>query len=507
MKMQCNVLIMAIFICTLFLSCNEKTQDPGDLSSPADTVKTVELYSWINHADNYDEFTKQSSDGQANGYTGLVISEDWVVKLDGVQYPVLATPISKDGPHSFVNIPYREGAKIEVQSLRGSIYTYTVSPVSKNIPSVFSGKKIILTPTQPAHICVQKNNSKKAPLTISYFPEIPKPGGENVTVYEKGLHMVSVVDFKNNETIYLETGAVLKALPPSSSEQPTKESDSAGQKKYRAMIKGDNNQNIKIIGNGIIDTSPLDWHARTPLTFAECNTVSLEGITFVGSGSWTILINKCSNVNIDNVRLYGFRENSDGINIVNSNSVTVKNCWIRTGDDAICVKALQSQINGFEDFLVEKCMIWNDKVRCFNIGGETKSDISNVTFRNCDIVHSTATWSDRLGTLCVIVNDNGTVSDVLYEDIRIEQESLAAINCIIDDKKNVEAGNIKNIVFRNITISTPGSKLQFLGFDANHRISNITIDNLVIGGNKISSLNQITPFLNTNEFVDEIFIK
>lgn len=478
-------------------------------SADSKSSEKADLYGWIGRTDNYTAFTGQSTNGRANATKGLAISEDWTVWLDGVEYPVLATPISKDGPQSFVSIPYHAGAKISVQALNRTIASYTVSPLSMQIPSQRNGNTITLMPASEAHICIQANNSKKAPLIISCFSEIPRPAG-NVKVYEKGLHKVSVMDLVSNQTIYLETGAVLEALPPSANEKPTTSVDWAGVKNYRSFIGGWAGKNIAIIGNGVIDTSALDWHARAPLSLSLCNSVTIKGVTFIGAGSWTVILDRCANVTIDNVRIFGFRENSDGIDIVNSQNVTVQNCCIRTGDDAICVKAMQDPPTlGGKNILVEKCMVWNDKVRCLSIAGETKTDISGVTFRDCDIVHSTATWSNALGSLCIIVGDNGIVSDVLYDNIRIEQESEAIFNCMIlkdQFSTTAEAGNIRNITFRNITADSVG-KLQFLGYDDTHRVSGVTIDNLVFNGERVLSRNQIAAYFITNSFADAICLK
>jgi len=48
-------------------------------------------------------------------------------------------------------------------------------------------------------------------------------------------------------------------------------------------------------------------------------------------------------VTVKNVKLLGYRANSDGIDICNSRDVTVDGCFIRTLDDLIVVKSDQGQ--------------------------------------------------------------------------------------------------------------------------------------------------------------------
>lgn len=68
----------------------------------------------------------------------------------------------------------------------------------------------------------------------------------------------------------------------------------------------------------------------------------------------------------------------------------IENCFLRTGDDAICLKsmALTKQVET-HDIIVRKCIVWNDKVRAFGVAGESRHDIYNAIF---EIVMCCTAW-------------------------------------------------------------------------------------------------------------------
>lgn len=100
------------------------------------------------------------------------------------------------------------------------------------------------------------------------------------------------------------------------------------------VLRGDN---ITLRGRGIIDGSFSTTHARN-LVQVEGTNIKLEGVILRDSSTWTIPIRRSQKVTVENVKLIGYRANSDGIDICNSQDVTVKNCFIRTLDDLVVLR-------------------------------------------------------------------------------------------------------------------------------------------------------------------------
>jgi len=163
------------------------------------------------------------------------------------------------------------------------------------------------------------------------------------------------------------------------------------------------------------------------------------------------------------------------------------------------------------------------------------AEVRNITFRNCDIIHVES------GAVFSIHNsDKAVVSNVLYEDIRVEDATQKLIDLgifrskfctdgssdeayleeyithdvwdnelrIPEGKKAEYAkyrGQIRNITFRNIQIVEGRYPYSlFIGYDNEHAIDGVVIENLQIGGKRITSADE---FKLHSEFARNIQIK
>lgn len=464
----------------------------------------------IGYAQNTEMLALQGEDPHSGHPEGLVLSSDWSVSVGGHEVPVYAVPVTRGGPHSFAGFDYVGDFRPVSIIARSAheIESATIRPRSLGINCHIVDNEVRFTVDKPCHLVIETNDGIQRPLTISVNPPekyVPDRRDPNVLWFGPGIHQIDPIELTDNQTIYIEGGAILQANQPSPEEAPVVETDWAGKAIYRDLLSSHKTTGIRIHGRGIIDTSGLDWHARKPIFLGHCSDVKLEGITITGASHWTVHMLNCTNAEVDNLKLYGYRENSDGIDIVSSRNVTVRNCFVRTGDDAVCVKAMiKPPAHGGKDILVEKCVVWNDKVRCFGIASENISDIEDVVFRDCDIIRSYADWTEELGSLCVIICDSGTVTNVLFEDMRIEHEVKYALNCtIMKDRwsSTTQPGQIRDIVFRNIQIPK-GVPSRFHGYDKEHMVENIRVERLQVGDTIIRDLQQAD--FRVNQYVSSI---
>lgn len=265
------------------------------------------------------------------------------------------------------------------------------------------------------------------------------------------------------------------------------EHDWAGKTNYQDLIFAKNQHHIRICGNGIIDTTNLDWHARRTIVFESCDNVKVDGITMVGACHWTLPFFGCKDVHIDSVRMLAYRENSDGIDLVDCHHAIVENCFIRTGDDAVCLKsmALTPRIET-HDILARFCCVWNDKVRAFGVAGETRHNVYHAVFEHCDVLHSFADWTLEVCSLGVYICDAAEVYDITFKDIDIRQESNHVICCcIVKDKWSTDkgAGQIHDIRFEHIHFPKDFS-VVLTGYDNQHRLCNIHFEGCTVGASK-----------------------
>lgn len=450
----------------------------------------------LGYAQDERKFKLQGVDAFSAQEIGIVLSSNWELLANGQNVPVYAVPITRGGPHNFASIDLLdENTEVKFKAqFKGIIRSAVILPKCLGISCEIKGQSIEFGAQHSCNLTIEINGQYKVPLTISINPPetmVPDKNDPNVIWFDAGIHKLDRVVLEDNQIVYISGGAILQANQPKEDEEKLVENDWAGQVVYHDFFEAKGKKNITIMGRGIIDTSMLKWHARCTIHIEDCQNVTIKDVTMNGAASWTLALFRLNGVQVDNIKLFGYRENSDGIDIVSSENICVRNCFVRTGDDAICVKAMIAPpVVGGKNILVEKCTIWNDKVRCLGITCESVNDISNVIFRDCDILYSFAEWCNELGSLCIILCDSATISNIVFEDIRIRHEVSYAINCtILKDKwsSELKVGHIHDIIFKNIT-TAPNTPICLYGFDEAHMVEDIIIQNLKSGDNYITDL-------------------
>jgi polygalacturonase len=254
-------------------------------------------------------------------------------------------------------------------------------------------------------------------------------------------------------------------------------------------------KNIKILGRGILDNTMYNRGEHRPIEINQCNDVLIEGIILTECRHWSCASFASENVTYNNLKIVSSNDWDDGIDIVGSKHILVNNCFIQTKDDCIAIKAGVNYFTNFssdftvDDITVQNSVLWNGVWgNGLEIGFETRTDtIRNIVFRNCDLIHV----EGPEGTFTIHNGDRALVQNVLYEDIRVEDSQGWLIDFKILNSqysKDKERGRIENVTFRNIFVEGdifPYS--QFLGFDEEHRIEGIVLENFVIHGIKVTS--------------------
>jgi polygalacturonase len=197
----------------------------------------------------------------------------------------------------------------------------------------------------------------------------------------------------------------------------------------------------------------------------------------------------------------------DGIDIVSSRHVLVDDCFLRTKDDCIAIKAGVTYHTSFfnqvptVDVQVINSVFWNAEWgNGLEIGFETRADsIKDIVFRNIDLIHV----EGGEGTFTIHNGDRALVENVLYEDIRVEDSRGLLVDFKILESvysKDKERGHIKNITFRNIDVTGeffPPSLM--LGFDINHRIEGVNFVDFRIWGTPVKAVSELKADLKFTE--------
>jgi hypothetical protein len=418
-------------------------------------------------------------------------------------WPGYQRPLSQTEIASFAYFDMKGKAEITIISDK-KIESLDIRPKEYGIVPTVEGNTIKMTISKPCQFSVEVNGYHHA-LHIFANPvedfnideQDPK-----VHYFGPGVHEAGVIKLNSNETVFIDGGAIVYGV-----------------------IVSENTRNIRITGRGILDASKIARDEAPNMIYLK-NVVNadISGIILRDPHIWTVLPGLCDSVTIDNIKLIGlWRYNSDGIDIVNSRNVTIKNTFIRAFDDNIAIKGLNGAYdekhNIIENITVDNCVLWNDWGRPIELGLETVVDtMRNITFSHCYIPHFT--WI----AIDIQNGDRGYVKDVRFEDISIEDPILDSITIgttPMDKKelgKTIELiikgpgmwvtdsirGNISNIHFNNIRYnSTNPTFINLVGYDSTHMVNNIFIKDYFINGKKITDQSSIRK----NEFVKNVFLE
>ena len=85
------------------------------------------------------------------------------------------------------------------------------------------------------------------------------------------------------------------------------------------------------------------------------------------------------------------------------------------------------------------------------------------------------------------------LEDVTVEDVRIHgegQNELIRLKPVVNQyMRNKVPGHIANLTFKNLTLEGPPAayRVQLSGADETHQVENVTLDNVVIAGEKLAA--------------------
>lgn len=365
-----------------------------------------------------------------------------------------------------------------------------VLPSSRGIEAAVEGREISFNVLPGDRLTVEINGDEYHSLHVfanSEEEEYYDPSDRNVIYYGPGVHYVSRVVVRSGQTLYVDRDAILYG-------EPYQRENGA----YSPVISLMGN-NIKVRGRGIIDGSLCET-LSTNLMVVNGKNISIEGVTLRDSSVWTLTVKNSENVDINNVKILGYRANSDGIDICNSSNVTVRNCFIRTLDDLIVVKTTLAG-GRCEHVHAYGNVLWNEVAHAVSIGAEINHDVDDVVFEDCDIIHDKGReWSMR-----VYHSDNALVSNVVFRNLRIE-ESKHLISLWINKavwSHSADRGHIDGVLFENINASRVSDPvIQLLGYDESHSVDNVTISGVKVDGTALGESS-----IRKNAFVNNITIK
>ena len=297
--------------------------------------------------------------------------------------------------------------------------------------------------------------------------DVPRADDPDVIFLGPGIHeSAETLDVSAGKTLYLAAGAVLRSV--GDSREPL------------VRLHGDR---PALRGRGVIDGGRSPIHSRNLVAVLDARHAVVEGVTLVDAPVWNLPIRRSDDARVENVKLIGFRANSDGIDVCNSRDVLIDRCFARTCDDLVVVKTDRGQGEA-RNVSVRRCVLWNAFAHALSIGAELAEPVTDVTFEDCDVIHDVG----REWTFRVFQCDDALVSGARFRDIRVE-ESRRLISLWIGKfvwSRTPERGHVSDVTFERVAATGGPLTVTLEGFDAAHPIERVAFDGVTVNGRPLA---------------------
>ncbi len=336
--------------------------------------------------------------------------------------------------------------------------------------------------------------------------------GGGMVMIPTGVFIIGTVYLKSNVHLYLESGAILRGSTNLADYTPY-------EKVHLGMLYAVDAENITISGPGNIDgngdhyfdvskAKKIEWGGTKytrqkenfrkvadggvgdgPIVpkdrpyqmfvFSNCKRVTVKDIFVTKAPFWTMHFADCDGVIVDGIRLWTnmLAPNADGIDITSCNNVTISNCDIRAGDDAIAIVGYDHhfEIPGYKYLrhVSENINVTNCNLQSYSsgirIGFLDQNSVRNINISNCNITNSTR-------GIGIFLRDQGSLENITVSNVNIETKlrtgdwwgngepiHISAVRgkVKVAGTETEKLGVIKNVSFTNINCKSENGILLY----------------------------------------------
>lgn len=363
-----------------------------------------------------------------------------------------------------------------------------VTPRTFGIATTRSGDTVTFT-IRNAHPLVIETPGVRA-LFLYVTPaetDVPSPSDPDVLYYGPGVHDAGVIRPTSGQTVYLAPGALV-----------------------RGRIDGDGVTGVTVAGRGILDAGrDTSRTAKTmAIQFRDSSGIDVEGIGVRNAQWWQTLYIRSSDIDVSWTNLMGTLINNDGIDIDGVQGMRVSHNFVMSGDDGFGWHALDARTNGepvTSDVHAVDTTFWNVT------GGNPVrfgSSMETSAFRQISITDSYVLRAKEVA-FKLDVQDWAVLSDVTVDGYHVESQPVGKQAIVMqvlkgqysnDNGYRDARGRITGITIRDFTDVT-ADRVVLSGWDADHGVSDVLFDDVVLGGQPLTRAQ-----VETNAFVTGVVV-
>ena len=326
----------------------------------------------------------------------------------------------------------------------------------------------------------------------------------------EGIYRTGTLYLKSNGGLHLAVGAVLVA---SHEREDYNEDDFCPQNRVFTeeyvtgahLICAIEQENIIIEGHGTIDGQGNFWmnekntlpgwpdiddrnykpnkdRPGQMIFICECKNVHISDINIVNGPYWHLFFHGCDNVHARGLTIKGDRPRwtNDGIDIDCCSRVTISDCVIEVGDDAITLRGYDDPLKNkkiCESVTITNCVLYSHRDYGIRIG------VGNGLIRNCTISNVTVDaphwagigilgrWSDEARTA-------SSVENICISNANVHSRCPIEICVAYGEKPLPHECFIRNIVMDNLMLIT--EKCNVIKGFSGVPLENISMNNVII---------------------------
>ena len=439
-------------------------------------------------------------------------------------WPGKQRPYDQSEWAGFLSFSADEAVELRVKRSK-SFERATVKPQSRGIATRIEDGEVVFTLEKHGNYVLEFGDTHHALHIFFNEPKDCAEAKDATLSFGPGMHFPGVITLRDNDRIYIDPEAIVFG-----------------------SIFSRGAKNVKIFGGGVIDNSSeerisencYEDHTKGTFRIYNCSDIEVSDIILTNSSTWAMAMFDCTRILVDNVKIVGhWRYNTDGIDVVNSDHVTVRNCFIRSFDDTVSIKAIYGHPKPVEAILVENSVLWCGWGKTCEIGVETDGvEYKNVVFRNCDAIHNSV-------AAMTVSNGNGAdMHDILFENINVEleddipaqvtqtadgqtydSEGRCMAPCLlrvsntpyavrqrnphgIVRKRSDRVGDVHDVTYRGIRIFTEGKEIKphicIKSADESVILKNFKLEDVYLNGKRVTDFGSFsTEFRNAENITVE----
>ncbi|KAG6814263.1 hypothetical protein H0H92_015378 [Tricholoma furcatifolium] len=397
---------------------------------------------------------------------------------------------------------------LKIEGLRELIVA--VDPIQTNVPPAI-GSNIFNVAT--SYQADRSGNSLSTSAFNAAISAASQSARDDAVVYvPAGVYLLGNLVLPSKTSLYLAPGAVLRNTGNPNDYSVDWGKDQDGRSGTYWISTAHNSTDIKIFGRGVIDANAFTYKdsnfAQNIIVPILTSRFTLDGPILLESGSAALNIVRSNSVTVRNLKVFNDIEeirHNGAVAIVESQNVTVKGVIAVSNADAFTAEAskpLSDKVPGYpgplqpvKDIRLKHCLGWTGNYG-FKVGQGAMSKMSNIKFSHSTVYDAAVgigihkKWGPAPASNVtfenIIVRD--TSSSVSYLDGQVG--SWLAI--FIENGKH-GVGPITDVLVKNVLVGGQGDTRPLIRGVDGANVSNVAIQNIWIpkAGHFATSLKEL----------------